>query len=88
MQADWKGRYQRRLAKRASKRGKHAANVRWARERAKRAALSERDPIQVGGRIVERVVRIIGESRVIERVFYEHDGLCDWKRKRREIFTL
>lgn len=73
--------------KRLREGGKRAANIRWQRDRAKRNELALRDPIQVGGRIVERLVRIIGETHVIERTFYEHDRPCDWKRKRRDVLA-
>lgn len=74
-----------RKIKRLREQGRKAAVVRWQRDREKRAALDAKDPVQLGGKIVERLVRIIDESRVIERTFYEHDRPCDWKRKRREV---
>ena len=64
------------------------ANARWAKFHTDRAKLDALDPVHVDGRIVERLVRVIGEERVIERTFYEFDRPCDWKRKRREIFAL
>lgn len=85
MLRDWKSGYSRRLQDAASERGRRMANVRWDRERERMARLDVLDPVRVGGRIVERLVRIIGENRVIERTFYEFDRPCDWKRKRREI---
>jgi len=74
----------RRLREQAGK----AANARWNREREKQSRLDALDPVRVGGKIVERLVRIIGEERVIERTFYQFDRPCDWKRKRREIFAV
>ena len=87
MRDDWKGPYQRRLAKVASARGKHAAQVRWEREKRKREHIAELDPIRVGGRVVERIVVIRDECRVKERSIYEFDRPCDIRRKRREVFT-
>lgn len=63
------------------------ARARWAAEKAKRDRLALLDPIRVGGRIVERWVRIINESEVRERVLYEFDRPSDWKRKKRELFA-
>jgi len=59
----------------------------WKVRHAQRDRLAALDPINVGGKIVERLVRIVDESRVIERTFYEFDRPCDWKRKRQEIFA-
>lgn len=63
------------------------AKARWAKFHSARNKLDELDPVHVGGRIVERVVRIISETRVVERTFYEFDRPCDWKRKRKELFA-
>ena len=87
MRRDWKGKYRRDLQHRASERGKFAATRRWSKEKIKRERLSELDPIQVGGRIVERWIRIIGESVVRERTIYEFDRACDWQRKRKELWA-
>ena len=88
MPRDWKSSYNRRLHNAASERGKRMANARWAKFHSERARLDLLDPVRIGGRIVERLVRIVGEERVIERTFYKFDRPCDWKRKRRELFTL
>jgi hypothetical protein len=87
MPGDWKGPYRRRLQKRASERGRRMANARWAKFHADRSRLDVLDPVRVGGRIIERLVRVTAESRVIERTFYEFDRPCDWRRKRNEIFA-
>ena len=87
MPRDWKQGYQRRLQKAASERGKRMVNARWAKERNAREQLAQRDPIQVGGKIVERWIRVIGETIVRERAIYEFDLPCDIRRKRRELFA-
>ncbi len=71
--------------RRLREQAKKADQVRWRREHECQARLDALDPIRVGGRIVERIVRIIGEDRMIERTFYEFDRDCDWKRKRKEL---
>lgn len=76
----------RRTIRRTSESRRKAANLRWERHRERLNRLDEKDPIQVGGKIVERLVRIIDESWVIERTFYEYDRPCDWRRKRRDVF--
>lgn len=60
--------------------------MRWEREKERLDRIARLDPVRVGGRIVERLVRVVGETRVIERTFYEFDRACDWKRKRNELF--
>jgi hypothetical protein len=75
-----------RKIKRLSESRSFAAKIRWKRDRERRVRLDALDPIRVGGKIIERLVRVIGEDRVIERTFYEFDLPCDWKRKRREVF--
>ena len=72
--------------KRLSEQGKLAAKVRWENENHRHDMIAKIDPVRVGGRIVERLVRIVNEERVVERVFYEFDRPCDWQRKRRELF--
>lgn len=72
--------------KRASLKATDRANRGWVVRHARRDALSERDPIQVGGRIVERWVRVIGEKEVRERTIYEFDRPGDITRKRKELF--
>jgi len=88
MPRDWKGPYRKRLAKQASERGKRMANARWDRERERLARLDTLDPVRVGGRVVERLIRVIDERWVVERSFYEFDRPCDWQRKRKELFRL
>lgn len=73
--------------KRASLNAIARANRRWSMDRARREQEAAKDPIQVGGRIVERWVRIINETTVRERTVYEFDLPCDIKRKRRELFA-
>lgn len=87
MPRDWKGPYQRKLKRASTERGKKAANVRWERERSRRDKLARTDPVRVEGKIVERWVRIIGESEVRERTVYEFDTATDWRRKKRELFA-
>lgn len=72
---------------RLSEHGRKAARARWDRERERRAKMDAIDPVRVGGKIVERLIRIVGEKHVIERVFYEFDLPRDWKRKRREVMA-
>lgn len=73
--------------KRASLNATRRANRRWALDRERRTKLDETDPIQVGGKIVRRIVVIDNESTVRERVFYEFDRTCDLKRKLRECLS-
>jgi hypothetical protein len=73
--------------KRASLNARRRANRRWELDRQRRRVLDALDPIQVGGRIVRRVVVIDDESRVRERSFYEFDRACDWNRKIREVLA-
>ena len=63
------------------------AKARWDKFHAEQERLAEKDPVRVGGAIVERLVRVVGESRVIERTFYEFDRPCDWTRKHKELFA-
>lgn len=74
-----------KAARRRSIKARDRANRRWAKHRAALHELDNKDPIRVGGRIVERLIRVVAESRVIERSFYEFDRPCDWKRKRKEV---
>lgn len=73
--------------KRASIAATNRANRRWQIDRERRDKLASIDPVRVGGKIVERWVRIIGESAVRERTIYEFDRPCDVRRKRRELFA-
>jgi hypothetical protein len=73
--------------KRASLNARRRANRRWEMDRQRRTALALKDPIQVGGRIVRRIVVIDNESQVKERTFYQFDRPCDWKRKEREVLV-
>lgn len=73
--------------KRLRDQARKAANTRWAHERERLAKLDKKDPVRVGGQVVERVVRVVGEHRVIERTFYQFDRPCDWIRKRKEVFA-
>ncbi len=63
------------------------AKARWKKFHENQDRLNSLDPVRVGGPIVERLVRIIDERRVIERAFYRFDRPADWKRKRRELFA-
>lgn len=73
--------------KAASLNARRRAARRWQLDRARRERLAVLDPISVGGRIVERWVRIIGETTVRERTLYEFDRACDVRRKKRELFA-
>ena len=63
------------------------ARKRWAKDRERRDALAARDPVRVGGRIVERIVRILNEREVRECTIFEFDRPCDVRRKKRGLFA-
>lgn len=86
MPTDWKGPYKRRLAKRASERGKRMAKARWVKFHAQRDRMDALDPVRLG-RIKRRIVVIDDEVRIKERTFYKFDRPCDWKRKLREVLA-
>ena len=71
----------------AKDRGKIGARIRWGKDKARRERLAALDPIRVGGRILERWVRIINETVVRERTVFEFDRPVDVRRKRRELFA-
>jgi hypothetical protein len=71
----------------ASARGKRMANSRWEKHR-KRTREMERlanlDPLRVPGRIVQRVVVIVQESRVIEIIRRDTTSQREWSRLKRK----
>lgn len=81
MQRDWKGPYQRRLAIKASERGKRLANIRWQRDRERREKLAELTAEQNPTKIEGRIVAIRGEQTVKEFVLWSFDS---WREKRRK----
>ena len=70
----------------ASARGKQMAAARWEKHR-KRTREMERlanlDPLRVPGRIVQRVVVIVQESRVIEIIRRDTTSQREWSRLKR-----
>lgn len=76
-----------RRVKRLREQGRRAAKARWRNAQAKRDRLAALDPIRVGGRILERWVRIINETVVRERTIFEFDRPGDVRRKHRELFA-
>jgi len=67
----------------ASARGKKMAEARWKKDREKRAAwaaAAEKDPLRVPGRILQRVVVIAAESRVVEIIRRDTTSAREWAR--------
>lgn len=70
----------------ASARGKKMADARWKKDREKRAALAamaEVDPLRVPGRILQRVVIITAESRVVEIIRRDTTSQRAWAAMKR-----
>lgn len=70
----------------ASARGKKMAEARWKKDREKRAALAalaEVDPLRVPGRILQRVVIITAESRVVEIIRRDTTSQRAWAAMKR-----
>lgn len=74
-----------RKIKRLREARSYAAKIRWQRDRERRNRLDTLDPIQVGGKVVRRIVVIENESKVKERCFYEFDRGSDYERKLKEL---
>lgn len=84
MHGDWKGPYQRRLAKKASERGRRMANARWRKDRREREKLAVLTAEQFPRRIVRRIIVIDDERTVREATFWDWESGRDWKRKPRK----
>ena len=70
-------------------RGQRMAHARWAKDRARRAALavqSERDPLAVPGRILLRVIVILPDGcTAVEIIRRATTSAREWARMKREV---
>jgi hypothetical protein len=73
--------------KRESLNATRRAKRRWALDRDRRDELAAKDPIRIGGKIIERIVRILNEREVRECTIFEFDRPCDVRRKKRALFA-
>lgn len=63
------------------------AEARWKRDRERREALAvaaEKDPLRVPGRILQRIVVITAESRVIEIIRRDTTSAREWARLKKK----
>jgi hypothetical protein len=77
-----------RSIREASARGKKMAEARWKKDRARRAAwaaAAEKDPLRVPGRILQRVVVIAAESRVVEIIRRDNTSAREWARLKKKV---
>ena len=72
-----------RTIRRVREQRQKAARARWERDRARRNALAEKDPIFTGLRIARRIIVIDDESRVRETVIYKGDSRRLWLQKQK-----